>query len=151
MIQDSQNVACAKHTERIAVAVCDDCNDRLCDRCAIEVRDVGTFCWSCAARRGGLHHRPRAHVPQPPAKRPSEAVEPVVPPAGQSSLSVQLFESMVADRESRPLISGLTERLEDAGADPEDVVDDDELIEDIGHLQDLASTRTEHKGWWHRS
>lgn len=57
------------------------------------------------------------------------------------------FEELCVDREPHPLISGLTERLEQAGADPADVVDDDELTGDIARLQRQAS---EHHPSTHR-
>jgi hypothetical protein len=135
MAKDSENVACHKHTERIAVAVCDDCADRLCERCEVVVPNVGTFCWSCAARRGGLragHRRGGAAVP----------VEERILPLGAEfgpTVAVSRFEERVADREPHHLISGLTERLAEAGADPEDVVDDDEINGDVERLQAMAA------------
>ncbi|MGH9086302.1 MAG: hypothetical protein ACRDYW_12700 [Acidimicrobiales bacterium] len=63
-------------------------------------------------------------------------------------LAVRRFEARVADREAPPLISGLTEHLVAAGADPTDVVDDDEIIEDVSRLQSLAATKPTHP--WHR-
>jgi hypothetical protein len=52
---------------------------------------------------------------------------------------VRRFEARVGDRPGHRLISGLTDRLAEAGADPEDVLDGDALSADIGHLQDLAA------------
>ena len=62
-------------------------------------------------------------------------------------LAVRRFEERVAHREAPPLISGLTEHLVAAGADPTDVVDDDEIIEDVSRLQSLAATVPHH--CWH--
>lgn len=140
------STSCDRHSERPRAATCADCGTAMCKQCRIDIEHLGAFCWSCAARRGGLHPRPRAQAPPPPSEAPSEADAPPRRPS-QSSLSVQLFESMVADREPRPLISGLRERLEEAGADPDDVVDDAELIDDIGRLQDLAATPPEQRAW----
>lgn len=63
-------------------------------------------------------------------------------------LAVRRFEARVAEREAPPLISGLTEHLVAAGADPTDVVDDDEIIEDVNRLQELAANEPHHL--WHR-
>lgn len=63
-------------------------------------------------------------------------------------LGVRRFEERMADREAPPLISGLTDHLVAAGADPTDVVDDDEIIEDVSRLQTLAATEPHHL--WHR-
>jgi hypothetical protein len=63
-------------------------------------------------------------------------------------LALRRFEARVAEREAPPLISGLTEHLVAAGADPTDVVDDDEIIEDVTRLQELAAAEPRHL--WHR-
>ncbi len=63
-------------------------------------------------------------------------------------LALRRFEARVAEREAPPLISGLTEHLVAAGADPTDVVDDDEIIEDLNRLQELAAKEPRHL--WHR-
>ena len=62
-------------------------------------------------------------------------------------LAIRRFEERMADREAPPLISGLTEHLVAAGADPTDVVDDDEIIEDVSRLQALATKEPHHR--WH--
>jgi hypothetical protein len=131
--------SCIRHPERPSVGRCDDCSAPLCRPCQITVADIGTFCRSCATRRGGLHV----------GSRPTYVIEEAAPQQGHDdvapypTLGVQVFEAMVGDREPHPLISGLTERLEDAGADPTDVVDDDQLNADIGRLQDLATAQPE--------
>ena len=141
------NGACAKHSERVAVSVCDDCAAPLCDHCVVTIPDIGTFCWDCAARRGGLHpQRHRVHQAEASAAGPT-----YVPTTGtDNQVGVREFEERMADREPHPLISGLTERLEEAGADPEDVVDDDEINEDVARLQEIAASTPEHHGWRHR-
>ncbi|HEX4867157.1 MAG TPA: hypothetical protein VFV32_05970 [Acidimicrobiales bacterium] len=135
MTQDAQNVACHKHSERIAVAVCSDCGDRLCERCEVEVPGVGTFCWDCAARRGGLR---AGHRKGGPAVPEEERILPLGAEFGPT-VAVSRFEARVADREPHHLISGLTERLAEAGADREDVVDDAEINEDVARLQTMAA------------
>jgi hypothetical protein len=65
-------------------------------------------------------------------------------------LALRRFEERMADRDAPPLISGLTEHLVDAGADPTDVVDDDEIIEDVRRLQSLAATERHHSWRRHR-
>lgn len=136
MSRAPSSTACAKHTERVATAACDDCGIALCDRCIIEIRGVGSLCWSCASRRGGLtarHRRPHdVDVPAPPA--PPTAAEPF-----DSTAGVRQFEDRVGDRPAHHLISGLSERLAEAGADPEDVVDDEEILGDVERLQALAA------------
>lgn len=140
------NGACAKHSERIAVSVCDDCAAPMCERCVVTIPDIGTFCWDCAARRGGLH--PQRHkVHQAGASAPEPSYLPLT--GTDNQVGIREFEERMADREPHTLISGLTEALEDAGADPEDVVDDDELVQDITHLQDLAA-EPEPRSWRHR-
>jgi len=129
---------CHQHTDRPAVATCEDCGTGLCARCQVDIDTVGTFCWECAARRGGLragHRSLRAAVPPPP--RPP--VRPIPGASFDAAEGVRRFEERVADRPAHHLISGLSERLTEAGADPEDVVDDDALTAEIGHLLDLAA------------
>jgi hypothetical protein len=65
-------------------------------------------------------------------------------------LGVRRFEERMAGRDAPPLISGLTEHLVDAGADPTDVVDDDEVLEEVGRLQTLAATARHHLWRRHR-
>jgi hypothetical protein len=65
-------------------------------------------------------------------------------------LGVRRFEERMADREAPPLISGLTDHLVAAGADPTDVVDDEEIIEDVSRLQTLAATEPHHLWPRHR-
>jgi len=62
-------------------------------------------------------------------------------------LAVPQFEARVSEREPRRLISGLTERLVESGADPEDVIDEEAVIEEIDHLQELARTEPRRRGW----
>jgi hypothetical protein len=64
-----------------------------------------------------------------------------------AGLTLRQFEARVSDREPRRLISGLTERLVEAGADPEDVIDDEAVIEEIDRLQDMARVESERRGW----
>ncbi len=128
---------CARHDDHAAVARCRDCGQPLCARCTVELSELGTFCWSCASRRGGLRARRRLRA-DPPAEAPPVR-EPPLPPSSEDDLAVRRFEEHCEDREPRPLISGLTERLEQVGADPADVVDDDELTDDIARLQRHAS------------
>jgi hypothetical protein len=80
--------------------------------------------------------RPAAHGPTAPA--PEE--RPLV--AEESDDAVRRFEELCSDRDPHPLISGLAARLEDAGADPEDVVDDSALLADISRLQAKANEPT---------
>lgn len=133
--------ACHKHPDRPALATCEDCGVGLCARCQVDIDTVGTLCWACAARRGGLRarHRPlRAATPAPLPARP----HPESP--FDASEGVRRFEERVGNRAGHKLISGLTDRLAEAGADPDDVVDDDALAADIGHLQDLAAADDRH-------
>jgi hypothetical protein len=52
------------------------------------------------------------------------------------------FQAAVGDREDRRLISGLTARLQQAGAGPDDLIDLREVADDITRLQDLACAET---------
>ncbi len=135
---------CHKHLDRIAVAACDDCGTGLCARCRVDIADTGGFCWECAARRGGLRAGPRPLRAQAPVDRPIPGASFV---RGEG---VRQFEARVGDRPPHHLISGLTDRLAEAGADPVDVVDEDELAADIDHLQRLASTEPGHRRWGRR-
>jgi hypothetical protein len=129
---------CRRHTDRDAVAACGDCAQPLCWRCIVEVPSVGVLCWPCASRRGGLRLRRRpGHEPEP---SPAPELRPLV--ADESLDAVQRFEELCSDRDPHPLISGLSERLEEAGADPEDVVDDEALLADISRLQAHANEPT---------
>jgi len=141
--------ACHKHIDRPAVATCEDCGTGLCARCQVDIDTVGTFCWECAARRGGLRadHRPlRASAPAPARPVPGASFD--------ASEGVRRFEQRVAGRPGHHLISGLTDRLAEAGADPEGALDLDALAADIGHLQDLAGAGAgddgHHPRWRHR-
>ena len=95
--------------------------------------------------RQGRTHREHGHADVDEALPPDVDVDlgPLF-----DDLAVRLFEERVAEREAPPLISGLTEHLVAAGADPTDVVDDDEIIEDVSRLQRLAATEPHHL--WHR-
>ena len=54
-----QGHTCGTHWFDRAVAVCRDCGDGVCDRCAIPVKKVGTFCRDCAMVRAGVRTRRR--------------------------------------------------------------------------------------------
>lgn len=136
---------CARHDEDVAVARCRDCSQPLCARCTVELSKLGTFCWACASRRGGLRAGRRVRADPAPPAHDAAVLQP--PPPDEDDLAVRRFEELCVDREPHPLISGLTERLEQAGADPADVVDDDELTGDIARLQRQAS---EHHPSTHR-
>jgi hypothetical protein len=56
------------------------------------------------------------------------------------------FQAAVGDREDRRLISGLTARLQQAGAGPDDLIDLREVADDITRLQDLACAETPDPG-----
>jgi|GEM_PF-4808028 hypothetical protein len=145
MDADTATSSCHKHADRVAVAACDDCGTGLCARCQVEIDAVGTFCWRCAARRGGLRpgHRP-LRADAPPEARP-------IPGGSFERIGgVRAFEERVGNRAGHPLISGLTERLTAAGVDPQDVVDDGALAAEIDHLQDLAGAEPEHRRRRHR-
>lgn len=142
---------CARHIDRAAVGRCTDCGSPLCGRCTVEIAKVGTFCWACASARGGLTARRRTAFvgeevhgvdhPLDPVAKESDLV------ARESDLAVLRFEQRCGDREPAPLISGLAQRLEQVGADPEDVVDDEELIHDITRLQDRAGEEPPRHAW----
>jgi hypothetical protein len=138
-------VSCARHLERPSVTRCDDCEVTMCAPCTIEIPDLGTFCWGCAAARGGLHHGPRGshHVP-----RARHVVD--LPVLEEGAAAARRFQEAVAERQPHSLISGLSDRLAQAGAGPDDVVDDAGLFEDIGRLQDQAAVPTVRRGWWRR-
>lgn len=137
---------CARHEDHVAVARCRDCGQPLCARCTVDLPELGSFCWACAARRGGLRARRKARAePEPAAPPPAD-----LPAGEQADPGVRQFEELVLGREQHPLISGLTARLERAGADPEDVVDDAELVEDLTRLQDEAARASEHHPSTHR-
>ncbi len=141
---------CARHDDRAAVTTCRDCSQPLCTRCTVELPDLGTFCWGCAARRGGL--RARRQLRAEPAGAAPEPV-PLATVRHDEAEAVHRFEVLVSGRAPRPLISGLTARLEQAGADPEDVVDDEELTEDIARMQAQARESEHHPSthrWFHR-
>jgi hypothetical protein len=93
-------------------------------------------------RRGGVHHGPRSVYVEQGASVPRSGAEP-----SDAALAVRRFEAHVSDREPRHLISGLTERLVQSGADPEDVIDDEAVIEEIDRLQELARSEAERGGW----
>jgi hypothetical protein len=135
------STVCARHKDRDAVAACADCGEPMCWRCVVEIPSVGVLCWPCASRRGGLRarRRPDHEGERSPAREPSPARElrPLV--ADESEDAVRRFEAACSDRDPHPLISGLSARLEDAGADPEDVVDDEALLADISRLQARAN------------
>jgi hypothetical protein len=142
------STVCARHKDREAVATCADCAEPLCWRCVVEIPSVGVLCWPCASRRGGLRvRRPPGHEPEP---SPAPELRPLV--ADESDDAIRRFEELCSDRTPHPLISGLSERLEDAGADPEDVVDDAALLADISRLQAKAneSPSTSPRRWFRR-
>lgn len=134
---------CARHKDRDAVSTCADCAEPLCSRCIVEIPSVGVLCWPCASRRGGLRLRRRpGHEPEAsPVPAPRRLV------ADESAAAVQRFEELCIDRDPHPLISGLSERLEDAGADPDDVVDDEALQADISRLQSRANESPPASRW----
>lgn len=132
----SSSSACDRHPDRHAEAHCQDCNKPLCAPCGVDVPDIGTLCSECAMRRGGVHHGPRTMYVEPDDPGPSDAV-----------LAVRQFEARVSEREPHHLISGLTERLVESGADPEDVIDEEAVIEEIDHLQELARSEPRRRGW----
>jgi hypothetical protein len=134
--------SCDRHHDRRAEAHCQDCNKPLCGSCGVDVPGIGTLCSECAMRRGGLHHGPRSVYVEQGAPAPRSGSEP-----SDAELAVRRFEAHVRGREPHHLISGLTERLVDAGADPEDVIDDEAVIEEIDRLQALARTDAERRGW----
>lgn len=142
------STVCARHADRDAVAICSDCANPLCWRCIVEIPSVGVLCWPCASRRGGLRVRRR------PGHEPEHVSLPELRPLlpDESEDAVQRFEELCADREPHPLISGLSERLESAGADPTDVVDDAALLADISRLQARADEPSppNHRRWFHR-
>lgn len=145
MNAETATSACQKHPDRVAVATCDDCGAGLCTRCQVDIDDVGTFCWECAARRGGLRpgHRPLRAKPHPAGRAiPGGSFE--------HDRGVRAFEDRVGDRDGHPLISGLTDRLAEAGVDPRDVVDDGALAAELDRLQDLAGAEPEPRRWHHR-
>jgi hypothetical protein len=135
---------CARHIDRAAVGRCADCGSPLCGRCTLEIAKVGTFCWACASARGGLTARRRAAFVGEEVHGVDHPLDPVT---RESDLAVLRFEQRCSDREPTPLISGLAERLEQAGADPEDVVDEEELIHDITRLQDHAGEEPPRHAW----
>jgi hypothetical protein len=136
---------CPRHPERQAVSRCDDCDVTMCGPCSIEVPDLGTFCWACAAARGGLHHGPRGARH---AQRERHVVD--LPALEEEAASARRFQRAVAERAPHSLISGLADRLAQAGADPEDVVDGAALREDIGRLQEQAAVEVVRHGRWRR-
>lgn len=136
---------CARHPERPAVSRCDDCDATLCAPCAIDIPNVGTFCWTCAAVRGGLHHGPRG-----PHRPPRARTVVDLPALEEKARAARRFQEAVADRAPHSLISGLADRLVQAGADPEHVVDDAELREDIDRLQEQAAVPPVRHGRWRR-
>jgi hypothetical protein len=133
------------------VARCGDCQLALCESCLVTVPSVGEFCWSCASQRGGLRpkRRRRALVAPVAATAPARPPAPAVPV--EAARAVLRFEAHCIDREPHSLISGLTERLVRAGVDPEDVVDDDELMGELIELQDRAreAGSGRHRRWSH--
>ncbi len=134
--------SCDRHHDRHTEAHCQDCNKPLCGSCRVEVPGIGTLCSACAMRRGGLYHGPRSvYVEQGPSGPRSDA------DPSDAELAVRRFEAHVSDREPHHLISGLTERLVESGADPEDVIDDEAVIEEIDRLQELARAEAERRGW----
>lgn len=151
MLESAGNLStvCARHKDRDAVAACADCARPLCWRCVVEIPSVGVLCWPCASQRGGLRARRRpGHEPEPSSAR---ELPPLV--ADESDEAVRRFEELCSDRDPHPLISGLSERLESAGADPEDVVDDEALLADISRLHARANeptTPTRRRWGWHR-
>jgi hypothetical protein len=136
---------CARHPERPAATLCDDCAVTICEPCTIEVPELGRFCWGCAAARGGLRHGARAPHHSP---RPRHVVD--LPVLEEAERAARRFQESVAERRPHSLISGLSDRLAQAGADPEHVLDDTELFEDIARLQDQAAVPTARNGRWRR-
>lgn len=134
--------SCDRHHDRHAEAHCQDCNKPLCGSCRVDVPGIGTFCAECAMRRGGLHRGPRSVYVEQGASAPRSGSDP-----SGAELAVRRFEAHVSDRQPRRLISGLTERLVQSGADPEDVIDDEAVIEEIDRLQELARSEAERRGW----
>jgi hypothetical protein len=117
----------------------------MCTECAVEIPDLGILCSECALRRSGVHHGSRTVYVDADASDSDLGEE----WSGEGEYGAQLFEAMVGDREPHNLISGLTERLEEAGADPADVVDEDELREDVARLQASAEAAAP-RHWWQR-
>ena len=127
---------CDKHDGEPAAGRCSDCGVLLCTRCRIEVPGAGPLCWACAALRGGLRARRKLRAvplpPEPPARPDRLAV-------AEPFEDVVRFEERVADRAPRPLISGLRERLEQAGIDPAAALDEAGVQAGIDHLQAAAN------------
>jgi hypothetical protein len=136
---------CARHPERPSVSRCNDCDVTMCGPCSIDIPDLGTLCWACAAARGGLHHGPRG-----PHHGPQERHVVDLPLLEEEARAARRFQEAVAERAPHSLISGLSDRLAEAGADPEHVVDDVELREDIGRLQEQAAVAPARHGRWRR-
>lgn len=51
---------CEDHYDADAAGTCRDCRRRLCGRCLVEVRRLGTLCKECALVRAGVRTGRRA-------------------------------------------------------------------------------------------